>query len=910
MRNKLSLTIALAGFAAATALGVGMAGADSLAPAEPTATAPPSQAPAVPSTQTPACENGIDDDGDGLVDAADPDCAGSGGTSEAPTEAPSSGSNVVAPQGESGKGVHVGAAIGGDGSSGKGGVTRNQSLGSPEGGGEENGGVSFPSATGGGDQPQPESPSGGSQFNDGGSPTTANPTATIAPFGPAPIGVPNFVIDSFEIPPFLLPIYQACGTQYGIPWQVLASINKIETAFGTNLNVSTAGAVGWMQFLPSTWETYGVDANGDGRKDPYNPVDAICGAANYLKASGGNHDIYKAILSYNHADWYAQEVLTYARAYGALPPGLVSSLTGLTEGAHFPVAADARYADEISARAALQRSTPSARHAYGNAADVIASSPTRRGINIYAAEGSPVVAVNDGVIKKVGRSPKLGNFLVLEDAYGNRYTYAELGQVVAHHSNVVMPTTGREQQLPVDSENLRPRIYALPQRTHHMHQPSAAPAVAPQSEVAPATGIGSQSTKVGSKVIAGAVIAHVGGSVGGVEPHINFSIRPAGQGAPRIDPKPILDGWKLLEATAIYRAKGKNPFATNLSGAGVLLLPKEELQQRVLHDPDLSIYECGREDVATGRIDRRVLAMLEYLVSRGYKLGITALECGHSTLTTSGNVSEHSTGDAVDIAEINGVPVTGHQGPGTLTDQLIRTVLQLQGTMEPHQVISLEDLPGEVSFALPDHYDHVHVGYRPAYEVVYVSPFLTATTGRIDQGVDFTGTGPIDAVGDAKILAVGAPGWPEGGGVLYQLLGGPRAGQIIFVYEGVAASVRAGETVSAGQQIATFVPGGSIEMGFADANGTPLSHAEYSEGKVTESGREMAAFLAELGGPSALAAGFSELSPQKWNRLIGRLGEIPNPTVPTAPSKFSLPADAAGPGLGSAKSGGTPSRED
>ena len=58
------------------------------------------------------------------------------------------------------------------------------------------------------------------------------------------MGVPNFVIDQFSIPPFLLPIYQACGTEYGIPWQVLASINRIETAFGTNLNVSTAGALG------------------------------------------------------------------------------------------------------------------------------------------------------------------------------------------------------------------------------------------------------------------------------------------------------------------------------------------------------------------------------------------------------------------------------------------------------------------------------------------------------------------------------------------------------------------------------------------------------------------------------------------------------------------------------------------
>ena len=191
-----------------------------------------------------------------------------------------------------------------------------------------------------------------------GTPTNSNPTVTVADFGPAPIGVPNFVIDQFTIPPFLLPIYQACGTEYGIPWEVLASINRIETAFGTNLNVSSAGALGWMQFIPSSWEAYGVDANNDGRKDPYNPVDAICAAANYLKAAGGEEDLARAIFAYNHADWYVDEVLLYARQYGRIPDDLVGSLTGLTEGARFPVAANARYADDISEREAAKRAKP------------------------------------------------------------------------------------------------------------------------------------------------------------------------------------------------------------------------------------------------------------------------------------------------------------------------------------------------------------------------------------------------------------------------------------------------------------------------------------------------------------------------------------------------------------------------
>ncbi|HET9593455.1 MAG TPA: lytic murein transglycosylase [Solirubrobacterales bacterium] len=710
MRTKFaSIFAALAAFMAITATGAALAGADPLS--ESTAVSPTTTT-AVPSLQAPACANGLDDDHDGLVDTEDPDCASPEDTTEVPPAAPageaSEGEEVAAPaptpapEKKSQGGVKQGTGIGSPqttgGSRGTSGITRNDELAAPGEGGN-NGGLTAPSANGGGDQPLPEGSDGGSQFTEGGAPTTLNPTTTIAPFGPAPIGVPNFVIDSFEIPPFLLPIYQACGTEYGIPWEVLASINKIETAFGTNLNVSSAGAVGWMQFLPSSWEQFGLDANGDGKKDPYNPVDAICAAAHYLKLAGGNKDLYQAIFAYNHADWYVQEVLLYARAYGRLPSDLVGSLTGLTEGAHFPIAADARYADDIAARQALKSGNE-----VGGAAEVISSSPTPRGINIFSEEGAPVVAVNDGVVRKLGHSAKLGNFVVLEDTYGNRYTYAELGKLVRDHRLVVTPT-GKQKRVPVESQDLRPRLRAYPGRGN-----GGGNATDKLEAALAASGEGS--IRVGSKVIAGTMLARVAPGAEGIDPHINFSIRPAGKGAPRIDPKPILDGWKLLEATAVYRAKGKTPFA-NLSGAGVLLLSKEALQKRVLADKGLEIYECGREDIETGRIDRRVLAVLEYLRTKGFRLTITALECGHSLLTTSGNVSEHSTGDAVDIAVINGTPVTGNQGPGTMTDELIKDVLQLQGTMHPHQVISLEDLPGETSFALPDHYDHVHIGYHP-----------------------------------------------------------------------------------------------------------------------------------------------------------------------------------------------------
>jgi hypothetical protein len=122
-------------------------------------------------------------------------------------------------------------------------------------------------------------------------------------------------------PAALLPIYQGASDAYGLGPEgpgVLAAINGIESGFGVNLGPSSAGAVGWMQFLPSTWAVYGVDANGDGKADPNNPQDAIYAAASYLRAAGMPLDTPGAIFSYNHADWYVAEVLANAGCYGTL----------------------------------------------------------------------------------------------------------------------------------------------------------------------------------------------------------------------------------------------------------------------------------------------------------------------------------------------------------------------------------------------------------------------------------------------------------------------------------------------------------------------------------------------------------------------------------------------------------------
>ncbi len=687
------------------------------------------------------CSNGVDDDEDGALDLDDADCDDaldndeSGKVVKPPVEGPVDGDGKDGEKDSADKLPDVGNPF----EKGKGGKGK---------GGKGTGGVSPDGKTGKGDRKPDKKPD---IRNEDGSPSNSNPSVSVAPFGPAPIGVPNFIIDKFSIPPFLLGIYQACGTEYGIPWQVLASINRIETAFGTNLNVSSAGALGWMQFMPATWKAYGVDANRDGRKDPYNPLDAICAAARYLKASGGAEDLRRAIFAYNHADWYVDEVLLYARQYGKLPSGLINSITGLTEGAHFPVAAKARYADDISERQALRRSTPQ-QGSEGNVADVVSDSPTRRGINIFAKEDAPVVAVNDGVINKVGKNKRLGRFIVLRDAYGNEFTYAGLGEVAeaipvqkdrrltASDFELVTPGDSKKEESakkaetssgPANTEDSRERLFALPERKANRERADVSGQLddllegnVPGYETFKSYFSGvlkfdpktmeARPLRKGSKVIAGTVLGRIGAESDGVASHVHFAIEPAGRGSRKIDPKPILDGWKLLEATAIYRAAGKNPFNRRASVGQILLMSKGQLQERVLRDPDIELYSCGREDIRTGQVDRRILAMLSYLAERGFRPTVTSLKCGHGVYTSSGNISHHSSGNAVDIARVNGLPILGNQGPGSVTEAVITDLLKLQGSMLPAQIISLMEMGGP-TFAMGDHADHIHVGFTPAF---------------------------------------------------------------------------------------------------------------------------------------------------------------------------------------------------
>lgn len=243
-----------------------------------------------------------------------------------------------------------------------------------------------------------------------------------------------------EIPADLLPVFLAAQEDYGISWAVLAAVAKVESGFGkgeTYLKrngVSPVGAVGFMQFMPSTWSGsgnpmarddpaapswdtdpariasyggYGVDGDGDGDADPFDPRDAVPAAAKYLAANGFASDPAKTLYRYNR-DWgYVARVLELAAAYArtVMPVG-----RGV-----WPLPAEFR---EVTS-------------GFGWRLHPVLKVPDfHDGIDVAAPAGTPVLAAADGVVVHAGRLGGYGPSVKVRHADGSVTLYAHLSEIL------------------------------------------------------------------------------------------------------------------------------------------------------------------------------------------------------------------------------------------------------------------------------------------------------------------------------------------------------------------------------------------------------------------------------------------------------------------------------------------------
>jgi murein DD-endopeptidase MepM/ murein hydrolase activator NlpD len=514
---------------------------------------------------------------------------------------------------------------------------------------------------------------------------TPPPPSTLTPPLPSTLGgslsgMPSFFINSFSIPPFLLPIYQAAGAAYGIPWQVLAAINEVETDYGRDLSLSSAGAEGWMQFLPSEWGQYGVDVNNDGFEDPYNPADAIFAAARYLQAAGGDADIRAAVFSYNHSEAYVNSVLLRARLLAGTPPELLGAVTGLTE-ARFPVYAASHYSDGFPTTEGP-------------------SPHTVAGTTIYSQDGAPVIAVQDGHIVRIEQSGPLGRSISLEDAYGNTYTYAELGTLATLYPVLEEPEPDR-------GPGAGPEHAIFGTGTTN----SASDGATHEFRAGPEN-VYLHPLRVGAQVIAGTVLGHVGS---GSEPHVVFQIRPSGGGAPLIDPKPILDSWVKLQSSSALKVKGRDPFAKLSPSPGQALLEsKTQLELQIPRERGIHLARCERQLIATRRVDRRVLAVLEFLSASGLKPTVSARSCTLASAGARAGSSGGSAQEAVAISAANGLPVATRNGPSSIATVLVHKLAALQGVMKPLEIASSTRFAGAPnSVALPGYAGVIQIAFVP-----------------------------------------------------------------------------------------------------------------------------------------------------------------------------------------------------
>ncbi len=161
---------------------------------------------------------------------------------------------------------------------------------------------------------------------------------------------------------------------------------------------------------------------------------------------------------------------------------------------------------------------------------------------------------------------------------------------------------------------------------------------------------------------------------------------------------------RVLVLEHYYKALGLQMLVNGLTDS------RDELAAKILSDERIDIYPGGREDISSGRVDVRVLAMIAFLAESFGDVHVTCLISGHRLYARPGVISAHIYGRGLDIGALDGVSILGHQQQSSVTARAIKRILLLPAEVLPRQVISLLGFGGP-SFPLADHYNHIHIGY-------------------------------------------------------------------------------------------------------------------------------------------------------------------------------------------------------
>jgi hypothetical protein len=186
------------------------------------------------------------------------------------------------------------------------------------------------------------------------------------------------------------------------------------------------------------------------------------------------------------------------------------------------------------------------------------------------------------------------------------------------------------------------------------------------------------------------------------------------------------------------------------TAADAFQLSLGQLERAVLADPGIRLGACDRAQVAAGRVDPHALALLVFLSRSGLKPTVGQLRCGSVVATAAGPRTVFPAAGTLDIAAINGVPIAGHQGAGTVTDVTIRTLLTVERRYAPRRIVSLMAYPGAPStIAAADHASFVQLEVStvsPARPAAAVAGARTATAKLASSNDSTHGTAslPLD----------------------------------------------------------------------------------------------------------------------------------------------------------------------